>query len=257
MPRRKGKGSVYRANVHKRIGASKLRVLDHSERKGYVRGLVKEILHDPGRGAPMMRVHFRHPLHYRRVVALMVAPEGVYTGQYLTMGKKAGLAIGNVVQLSTCPEGTIVCNVESKIGDRGRLARASGDYCIVVSQNTDTGRTRLKLPSGQKKSVNSRCRAMIGIVAGGGRVEKPLMKAGNSYFRFLRKKNGPFPRVRGVARNPVEHRHGGGNHQHIGHASTVRRSAPPGQKVGLIAARRTGRIRGQSNLAAQGVVEGK
>jgi ribosomal protein L2 len=52
------------------------------------------------------------------------------------------------------------------------------------------------------------------------------------------------PQVRGVAMNPVEHPHGGGNHQHIGHASTVRRSAPPGQKVGLIAARRTGRLRG-------------
>ena len=50
--------------------------------------------------------------------------------------------------------------------------------------------------------------------------------------------------VRGVAMNPVEHPHGGGNHQHIGHASTVRRDAPPGQKVGLIAARRTGRLKG-------------
>jgi len=54
--------------------------------------------------------------------------------------------------------------------------------------------------------------------------------------------------VRGVAMNPVEHPHGGGNHQHIGHASTVRRDAPPGQKVGLIAARRTGRLKGTSKV---------
>ena len=57
--------------------------------------------------------------------------------------------------------------------------------------------------------------------------------------------------VRGVAMNPVEHPHGGGNHQHIGHASTVRRDAPPGQKVGLIAARRTGRLKGRSPLNVQ------
>lgn len=56
--------------------------------------------------------------------------------------------------------------------------------------------------------------------------------------------------VRGVAMNPVEHPHGGGNHQHIGHASTVRRDAPPGQKVGLIAARRTGRLKGTAGAKA-------
>ena len=59
-----------------------------------------------------------------------------------------------------------------------------------------------------------------------------------------------FAQVRGVAMNPVEHPHGGGNHQHIGHASTVRRDAPPGQKVGLIAARRTGRLKGTAKTAA-------
>jgi large subunit ribosomal protein L8e len=85
---------------------------------------------------------------------------------------------------------------------------------------------------------------MIGIVAGGGRHEKPLLKAGNAYHKHKAKKKGNWPRVRGVAMNPVEHPHGGGNHQHIGHPSTLRRDAPHGMKVGLIAARRTGLIRG-------------
>jgi len=181
----------------------------------------------------------------------MVAPEGAYTGQYVYFGKKAQLAVGNVLPLKSLPEGSIICNLESNPGDRGKIAKASGDYCIIISHNPDTGRSRVRLPSGIKKSFSSKCRAMVGIVAGGGRIEKPLLKAGNNYFRFKRKRN-CWPRIRGVARNPVEHPHGGGNHQHIGHASTVRRSAPPGQKVGLIAARRTGRIRGTSKLAAQG-----
>lgn len=74
------------------------------------------------------------------------------------------------------------------------------------------------------------CRGMVGIVAGGGRMDKPILKAGVAYHKYKAKRN-EWPKVRGVAMNPVEHPHGGGNHQHIGHASTVRRDAPPGQKV--------------------------
>jgi len=248
--RRKGAGSVYTAHVHKRWGASKLRSIDFSERHGYVKGVVKDIVHDPGRGAPLMQVQFRHPYKYKRVTSLMVAAEGVYSGKFLYFGKKAQLAIGNVLPLKELPEGTIVCNVEGKLGDRGTLARASGDYCIIVSHRPETQETRIKLPSGHKKRVKWHCRAMVGIVAGGGRIEKPLLKAGNAYFKNKGKRN-CYPRVRGVAMNPVEHPHGGGNHQHIGHASTVCRNAPPGQKVGLIAARRTGRIRGGKKLVTE------
>ena len=66
-------------------------------------------------------------------------------------GKKASLSIGNVLPLANMPEGTIICNVESKAGDRGTLARCSGDYAIVVAHNPDSGITRIKLPSGAKK----------------------------------------------------------------------------------------------------------
>merc|ERR1719516_523836 len=84
---------------------------------------------------------------------------------------------------------------------------------------------------------------MIGLVAGGGRIDKPILKAGRAYHKYKVKRN-CWPKVRGVAMNPVEHPHGGGNHQHSGKASTVWRGASAGKKVGLIAARRTGRIRG-------------
>lgn len=84
---------------------------------------------------------------------------------------------------------------------------------------------------------------MVGIVAGGGRNEKPVLKAGRKFFR-QRPKRKMWPIVRGVTMNPVEHPHGGGNHQHIGKSSCVARNTPAGRKVGLIAARRTGRLRG-------------
>lgn len=211
------------------------------------------------------QVTFRNPVKFHHDKELMVAAEGMYTGQarcvvplshtfrsdalllamvqFIYCGKKAALSIGNVMPLASMPEGAIVCNVEHRVGDRGTFAKASGDYAIVIAHNPDTGLTRVKLPSGAKKVLSSQARAMVGQVAGGGRLEKPLLKAGNAYHKYKAKRNS-WPKVRGVAMNPVEHPHGGGNHQHIGHASTVRRDAPPGQKVGSIAARRTGRNRG-------------
>ena len=175
---------------------------------------------------------------------LFVAAEGIYTGQFLYCGKKAQLVVGNTLPIGSMPEGSIICNVEAKLGDRGVLAKASGEYCILISHNPDTGFSRIKLPSGSKKTIPSGCRGTIGQIAGGGRCDKPMLKAGANYHKFKVKRGATWPKVRGVAMNPVEHPHGGGNHQHIGHASTVRRNKPAGAKVGLIAARRTGRLRG-------------
>jgi len=167
----------------------------------------------------------------------------MHTGQFVYCGKKALLSVGNVLPLSSLPEGTIVCNVEEKVGDRGALARTSGNYATVVGHDGDGTTSRIRLPSGVKKTVPSSARATVGIVAGGGRIDKPLLKAGRAYHKYRVKRN-CWPRTRGVAMNPVDHPHGGGNHQHIGHSSTVKRGAVPGQKVGLIAARRTGLHRG-------------
>ncbi|XP_062213140.1 large ribosomal subunit protein uL2-like [Phragmites australis] len=242
-------GSVFKSHTHHRKGPARFRALDVGERSGYLKGVVTDIVHDPGRGAPLARVTFRHPFRYKHQKELFVAAEGMYTGQFLYCGRRANLSIGNVLPLANLPEGTVVCNVEQHVGDRGALARCSGDYAIVISHNTDSGTTRVKLPSGAKKVLQSGCRAMVGQVAGGGRTEKPMLKAGNAYHKFRVKRN-CWPKVRGVAMNPVDHPHGGGNHQHIGHASTVRRDAPPGAKVGLRAARRTGRLTGQAAVTA-------
>uniref|UniRef100_A0A646QG05 Large ribosomal subunit protein uL2 n=2 Tax=Scolopendridae TaxID=41363 RepID=A0A646QG05_9MYRI len=240
---RKGAGSVFRAHVKHRKGAPKLRAVDFAERHGYIKGIVKDIIHDPGRGAPLAVTVFRDPYRYKLRKELFLAVEGMYTGQFVYCGKKSSLQIGNVMPVGTMPEGTIICNLEEKGGDRGSLARASGNYATVISHNPETRKTRVKLPSGAKKVVPSTNRAMVGVVAGGGRIDKPILKAGRAYHKYKVKRN-CWPKVRGVAMNPVEHPHGGGNHQHIGKASTVRRDASAGRKVGLIAARRTGRIRG-------------
>lgn len=112
----------------------------------------------------------------------------------------AQLTIGNVLPLEAMPEGTIICNMEEKAGDRSKVAKASGNYVTIISHLPDEGKTRIKLPSGARKIVSSKCRAMVGIVAGGGRPEKPMLKAGRSWHKYRVKRN-EWPKVRGVAMN--------------------------------------------------------
>ena len=112
---------------------------------------------------------------------------GMYSNKMLIFA--ANLQIGNVMPVGTMPEGTIVCNLEEKTGDRGRLARASGNYATVIAHNPDNKKTRVKLPSGAKKVIPSNNRAMVGIVAGGGRIDKPILKAGRAYHKYKAKRN--------------------------------------------------------------------
>lgn len=160
-----------------RKNPAKFRQLDYAERHGYIRGIVREIIHDPGRGAPLARVSFRDPYRFKLHTETMIANEGMYTGQFVYAGKNATLTVGNILPLGSMPEGTVVTNVEEKAGDRGALGRTSGNYITVVGHNHDEGKTRIKLPSGAKKVVSSKARGMIGVVAGGGRTDKPLLSS--------------------------------------------------------------------------------
>ena len=147
--------------------------------------------------------------HYQVDKELFLAAEGMYTGQSVYCGKKAEISVGNVIPLREMPEGTVICNVEQKVGDRGSLARCSGDYATVIGHSDDHSMTFIRLPSGIKKTVQSSCRAMVGIIAGGGRMDKPMLKAGRAYHKYHVKRN-EWPKVRGVCMNPVDHPHGGG-----------------------------------------------
>ena len=133
---RKGKSLIFTAKTRLRKGAVKLRAVDYAERKGYIKGLIKKIMHDPGRGAPICEVAFHDPYRYKLKKELWVAVEGSHTGQFVYCGSKAQLAIGNVLPLSKMPEGTVISMCEEKAADRGRFARASGTSCMVVGHST-------------------------------------------------------------------------------------------------------------------------
>jgi len=169
-----------------------------------------------------------------------VAVLGTKVGSTIQFGLKSEIESSNVISIQNIPDGTIICNVEKHFGDGGTIVKSAGSNATVFSHGEDG--VTLKLPSGKFVTLNPKNRAMIGTLAGGGVTERPLMSAGAKWRRF-RSKGRKYPIVRGVAQAAYVHPHGGGRHQHVGQSSTVSRNAPPGAKVGSIAARKTGRAR--------------
>jgi large subunit ribosomal protein L2 len=211
-------------------------------------GEVVDIEHDPARSAPVASVAFEDSEasetpreaggagdNDRRLV---LAPEGVRVGEEIQLGVSAEIKPGNTLPLAEIPEGIPVCNIERQPGDGGKFARASGTSARLITH--DRRVTVVQLPSGQSKRLSPQCRATIGVVAGGGRTEKPFVKAGNKHHK-MRSRGSKYPKVRGVAMNAVDHPHGGGGRQHPGRPRSVSGDTPPGRKVGDIASRRTGR----------------
>ncbi|AGN02169.1 50S ribosomal protein L2P [Salinarchaeum sp. Harcht-Bsk1] len=228
---RRGRGgSVFRAPSHRYKSDKQHK---KNEDDDLVSGEVVDIEHDPARSAPIAQVQFEDGDQ-----RLVLAPEGVGVGDQIQVGISASIEPGNTLPLAEIPEGVPVCNVESNPGDGGTFARASGVSARVVTH--DRSVTVVQLPSGEVKRLDPDCRATIGVVAGGGRTEKPMVKAGNKYHK-VKSRAMTWPRVRGVAMNAVDHPFGGGGRQHPGRPKSVSRDAPPGRKVGDIASRRTGR----------------
>ncbi len=234
LAQRRGRGSPsFRASSHGHKNPSKYRFFGEKEIKETITGEILKFIHDPGRGTPLALIRYENGEK-----TLIPAIEGTYLGQKIEQGNNAPLTIGNTLPLYMIPEGTPICNIEIKQGDGGKIVRASGTTATIQT-HTPT-HTIIQLPSGALKEISKTARATIGVIAAGGRTEKPFMKAGRKRA-WLMSKGHYYPKVRGVAMNPVSHPHGGGAHQHIGHPSTVSRHAPPGRKVGLIAAKRAGR----------------
>lgn len=199
-----------------------------------MKGTVEEIIHDPGRTSPIAKIKLKN-----NKKVLVLATEGIEIGREIKFtDSKGNCEIGNVLSIGTIPEGFPIYNIEITPGDGGKLVRAGGSGATVVSH--DLKKTVIKLPSGQFKTLNSSCRATVGIPAGGGRKDKPFLKAGKKFVAY-RSKGKQYPIVRGVAMCAVSHPHGGGGHQHVGQQSSISRGASPGRKVGNIAPKRTGR----------------
>ncbi|AWR97287.1 50S ribosomal protein L2 [Acidianus sulfidivorans JP7] len=229
LQQRAGRGNInFRNPGWLRVGKVRYINID-----GYHVGKVIDIVHNPGMLAPVAKIKLDNGKTF-----YMQAVQGMSVGQKIEIGGNVISGNGNIVEVGKLPEGTIVCNVEAIKGDGGRYARAAGSYAMILGKTGD--KVLIRLPSGKIKAVTSNARATIGTVAGGGALDKPMLKAGNVYWKYKVKAT-KWPIVKGVAMNAVDHPHGGGLHTSVSRPSTVSRNAPPGRKVGHIAARRTGR----------------
>jgi large subunit ribosomal protein L2 len=228
----RGKGGpTYRAPSH-RYKAELKHIGDDTQK---ITGIVIDIEHDPARNAPIALVK----LETGEKVYMLVT-EGLGIGETVLWGSAGEIKNGNTLTLANIPTGTYICNIEARPNDGGKFVRASGVQAVVVDKSED--RVGIRMPSGKTKWFNARCRATVGIVAGGGRVEKPFVKAGNKYHK-MQNTAANWPRVRGVAMNVIDHPFGGGGHQHPGRPKTIARGTSPGRTVGHVAARRTGKSR--------------
>lgn len=229
---RRGRGGpTYRASTHKRVASVQYPLTTKEYLETAIKGVVEEFLHDPGRGSPLALIRFENGEKCYTVV-----PEGVYVDQQIQMGGRASIEVGNILPVGRITEGTMVCNIELHPGDGGKIARSSGAYATVVA-HTPQG-TIVKLPSRKTKYFNDHCRATIGVISGAGRTEKPFLKAG-AKFHLMKAKGHKYPRTRGRAMIAAVHPYGSSK-KSARKVTTVSRHAPPGQKVGLIAAKGAG-----------------
>lgn len=192
-------------------------------------GKVIDIMHDPGRSAPLALVKFNGKKIYH------VACEGLKVGDLIKYGEEEGE--GNVLELKDINIGTKIFGIENKPGSGPKFCRSSGTFAVLVGKGEKLA--SIQMPSGKIIELDLRCRASIGVAAGGGRVEKPFGKAGKKYYA-MKARNKKYPRVVGVAQNPVDHPWGGKS-KSPRPSRTVSRWAPPGAKVGSISPKRTGK----------------
>jgi len=183
----------HRGGGHKQ----RLRAIDFKRRKFDVTATVERLEYDPNRSAFIALVKYTDG-----ELAYILAPQRLKAGDEVVSGEKVDIKPGNAMPLANMPVGTIVHNVEMKKGRGGQLARAAGTYVQLVGK--DAGYAQLKLSSGELRIVPAECMATVGAVSNPDQQNIVIGKAGRQRWLGFR------PVVRGVAMNPVDHPHGGG-----------------------------------------------
>ena len=228
----RGKGSPrYRAPSFRYKGESKYARFDGK----ILTGKIIDLVHSQGHSAPLAEIEYENGSKI-----LLQAPEGIRVGDKVEMGKDVEVKKGNVMPLMNIPEGISIYNIEASPGDGGKFVRSSGVSAKIITKMQN--RIMVEMPSSKRKFFLPDCRATIGIIAGGGRKEKPFLKAGKRYYA-MRAKNKLWPQVSGVSMKSVDHPFGGSSSSVKGGPTQASRNAPPGRKVGKIAPKRTGKKR--------------
>ena len=182
-----------RGGGHKR----RYRVIDFKRNKRDIPAVVERIEHDPNRSAFIALIKYNDGEK-----SYIIAPQRLAPGDTVISGDKVDIKPGNALPMANIPVGTIIHNVELKVGGGAQIARSAGTYVQLIGK--DQGYAQLRMNSGEIRVIRAECMAAIGAVSNPDKANIKLGKAGRK--RWLGKR----PAVRGVAMNPVDHPHGGG-----------------------------------------------
>ena len=194
-----GRNNTGRVTMRHRGGGHKQRhrLVDFKRRKFDVNATVERLEYDPNRSAFIALIKYADgELNY------ILAPQRLREGDAVVSGERCDIKPGNAMPMENIPVGTIIHNIEMRPGKGGQIARAAGTYAQLVGK--DAGYAQLRLSSGEARMVPAKCMATIGAVSNPDNKNINKAKAGRN--RWLGKR----PSVRGVAMNPVDHPHGGG-----------------------------------------------
>ena len=194
-----GRNNTGRVTMRHRGGGHKqrYRLVDFKRRKFDVNATVERLEYDPNRSAFIALIKYADgELNY------ILAPQRLHEGDAVVSGERCDIKPGNAMPMENIPVGTIIHNIEMRPGKGGQIARAAGTYAQLVGK--DAGYAQLRLSSGEARMVPAKCMATIGAVSNPDNKNINKAKAGRN--RWLGKR----PSVRGVAMNPVDHPHGGG-----------------------------------------------
>ena len=194
-----GRNNTGRITIWKRGGGHKrrYRVVDFKRRKFDVPATVERLEYDPNRSAFIALLRYQDG-----ELSYILAPQRLKAGATVISGERVDIVPGNAMPMQNIPVGTIVHNIEMKPRKGGQIARSAGAYAQLVGK--DAGYALLRLSSGEQRMVRAECMATVGAVSNPDHQNINLGKAGRK--RWLGKR----PTVRGVAMNPVDHPHGGG-----------------------------------------------
>ena len=194
-----GRGGGGRIAVRFRGGGAKrlYRMVDFKRRKWDVAGIVERLEYDPNRTAFIALVKYADG-----ELAYLLAPQRLRVGDQVLAAEKVDVKPGNASPLRSLPVGTIIHNVELKPLKGGQLARSAGTYAQLVGR--DAGHAQVRLQSGELRMVPDSCMATVGAVSNADHMNETIGKAGRNRHKGRR------PHVRGVAMNPIDHPHGGG-----------------------------------------------
>jgi large subunit ribosomal protein L2 len=175
----------------------RFRIIDFKRRKFDVAATVERLEYDPNRTSYLALIKYRDG-----ELAYILAPQRLKPGDEVVAGRSVDVKPGNAMPLASMPVGTIIHNVEMKPGGGGQIARAAGTYAQLVGRDQDYAVIRLK--SGETRMLRSACLATVGAVSNPDHMNETIGKAGRKRWMGIR------PGVRGVAMNPIDHPHGGG-----------------------------------------------